>query len=47
MIPVALKCLKRAHFLASLVCGPHHPDSPNTLVRNWKRLEIVLLWREG
>ncbi|ELR12870.1 tetratricopeptide repeat domain containing protein [Acanthamoeba castellanii str. Neff] len=25
-------CLQRAHYLASLVCGPHHPDSPNTLM---------------
>jgi hypothetical protein len=32
LIPAALRCLQRAHYLASLVCGPHHPDSPNTLV---------------
>lgn len=32
LIPIALQSLRRAHYLASLVCGPHHPDAPNTLV---------------
>ncbi|KAL6062933.1 Clustered mitochondria protein [Balamuthia mandrillaris] len=44
----ALRCIKRAHYLGSLVCAPHHPDAVNTLThmalmnQDLGRLELSL-----